>query len=112
MSSFAKDRPEVPEELIKENKYVTAEMKSNLEAALTWIKPRWEELLGRGWTWDRLFYMGNLPYPLGKWGVAWFSLWSKENREIDFSSTGDLVCTLNEPGGTVVQTMRKDLIAS
>jgi len=112
MTGFAKDRPEVPEDLMKENEYVTPEITKNLQAALTWIKPHWDELMERGWTWDKLFHMGILPYPLGKWGVAWFSLWTKENREIAFAKNGDLVCTLNEPGGKVIQTMRKDLIAS
>jgi hypothetical protein len=110
MNDFAKDRPEVPEALMQANKYVTDELKQNLEAALTWIRPRWEELLERGWTWDKLFYMSDLPYPLGQWGVAWFSLWTRKNREMGFSPEGDLVCTLNEPGGKVIQTMRKDLI--
>jgi hypothetical protein len=54
--------------------------------------------------------MSDLPYPLGQWGVAWFSLWTRKNREMGFSPEGDLVCTLNEPGGKVIQTMRKDLI--
>ncbi|WP_462323900.1 hypothetical protein [Desulfoplanes sp.] len=111
MTGLAKERPGVPEVLMEENKYVTPEIKKNLEAALTWIKPHWDELVDQGWTWDRLFCMGNLPYPLGKWGVAWFSLWNKENREIGLSPEGNIVCTLHEPGGTVIQTMRKDLIA-
>ncbi len=110
-SDFPKDTPEVPREILEEHPALTPELRSNYAASIGWIREHWEELLERGWTWDKVFFIGTLPYPLGLWGIAWFSLWGREDLEIDFTSGGDLTCVLHEPGGDVVQTMRKDLIS-
>jgi len=108
---FPKDSPEVPEAVMEKHAYITPELRRNYEASNPWIKAHWDELLGYGWTWDKLFFMGTLPYPLGSWGIAWFSLWDREDLEITFTPKGDLTCVLHEPGGDVIQTMRKDLIS-
>ena len=107
---FPKDRPEVPEEVMKQHPYITPELRRNYTSSIVWIREHWGELLECGWTWDKVFFLGNLPYPLGLWGVAWFSLWGREDLEITITSGGDLHCVLHEPGGDVVQTMRKNLI--
>ena len=111
-AAFPKDIPGIPEVVMEKHAYITPELRRNYEVSIVWIKEHWDELVAHGWTWDELFFMGTLPYPLGCWGIAWFSLWDREDLEITFSPQGDLTCVLHEPGGNVVQTMRKGLIHS
>ena len=61
-------------------------------------------LEGAGWTVERLYRVGALPFPYSEWGPGWLTLWNNEKCEPRLDERGNIEFVLNEAGGKVVQT--------
>lgn len=87
------DHPLIYKELIK------ARVRSQ-----SWIKANSHALQEAGWTVEKLYLIGALPYPYSEWGPGWLTLWNSEKCEPRLGSRGSIEFVLHEGGGNVVQT--------
>lgn len=74
------------------------------ERSLPWIREHAAALEGAGWTVERLYRVGALPFPYSDWGPGWLTLWNNEKCEPRLDARGNIEFVLKEAGGKVVQT--------
>lgn len=74
------------------------------ERSLPWMREHASALEGAGWTVERLYRVGELPFPYSEWGPGWLTLWNNEKCEPRLDERGNIEFVLNEAGGKVVQT--------
>ncbi len=78
------------------------------QAALPWIMEHLEELLQAGWTRPELFRRSKFNWPVGPWGIAWHSTWTKPDLKVEITpGTGNIVFTFTgSHGRAITQTVR------
>ncbi|BCO08794.1 hypothetical protein GF1_11700 [Desulfolithobacter dissulfuricans] len=72
-------------------------------AAFPWLMEHLPELLAAGWTRPELFRRDKTAWPVGRWGVAWLSVWSKKNLTIALGVQGELTFSFPSSGRQIVQ---------
>lgn len=63
----------------------------NFKVAWQWIRDNQDLLIAMGWTKAELFRRGRFRCPLGRWGVAWLDVWSKEGLSVSIGARGQIV---------------------
>ncbi len=69
--------------------------KKYFRAAYPWIKKHLPELFAAGWNRAALFRCSQYRWPLGAWGIAWLSVWSKTQLTVSIENNGEIIFNLN-----------------
>ena len=69
-----------------------AEQKKYSQAGFPWIMAHLSALLAAGWTRPELFRRSAHNWPVGQWGVAWLSAWTKPGLKIDLDHRTGVLC--------------------
>ena len=81
-------------------------LKQNFTAAYPWLEENMKELSQYGWSRSTLLGKGKHKFPLGTWGIAWFSIWVTREMTVRIDAqTGAIRFTFpGSDGRTVTQT--------
>lgn len=85
---------------------VTAQQREFFRAAWPWIKENKAQLIRSGWTMAALVARSKFRWPCGRWGIAWITVWKREQLQVTINDRGFIVFTFRYCGKTVIQTAK------
>ncbi|MGE4401822.1 MAG: hypothetical protein AB7F61_09055 [Desulfobulbus sp.] len=85
---------------------VTAQQREFFRVAWPWIKENKAQLIQAGWTMTALVARSKFRWPCGRWGLAWFPVWKREQLQVTINDRGSIVFTFRYCGKAVTQTVK------
>lgn len=76
----------------------------NFKLSWPWLNHHLPQLREKGWTRAGLFRRGKLRYPAGRWGVAWYDVWRRENLTVTIGDRGQLIFKFSASDRRVTQS--------